>query len=448
MRSSLFFALFALLFSGCGGDKKSDTAIVPLYADTDRRAVAAYWSAPGRYVVAPLPADQERANITVAGSIWVKAFLEYVADKKAKGEDASADEAWFNAKLALDKATIKGEAIDIKVPPMPAAIKDALADPPPFYERVKPVQYTVTFAKEDAPAPFVYTDAIPFLDRKAYFASYRSPNGVVRYGRKLSEITGEEKKRIDALFAKAGRDPFERNVLQAVSRFEGGFEAVNTYDTGWVSVGFIQFITALNGDGSLSGVLARHKTDDQADFEKTFRRFGIDVDTSGAKPILVAIDPTTGDEKRGEAAVRAVIDDKRLTAVFERAGGTDAFRLAQVHVARDQYWPGDDTFTVAILPATAPPATNAAPVTTPPAAPATLTFKVSDIIKSEAGMATLMDRKVNRGNIRPLGPAVEKLMREKKLTKIDEIATHERAIIEAMKYRGEFLADKTLTQPK
>ena len=37
--------------------------------------------------------------------------------------------------------------------------------------------------------------------------------------------------------------------------------------------------------------------------------------------------------------------DKRLTAVFERAGMREGFRRAQVEIARERYWPGDDRVT-------------------------------------------------------------------------------------------------------
>lgn len=150
----------------------------------------------------------------------------------------------------------------------------------------------------------------------------------------------------------------------------GGFESVNTYDTGFDSIGFIQFITGEDGHGSLLEVLAREKAEQQKAYDADFRRFGVDVDAAGT---LVAIDPASGAELSGAAAVLRVIEDKRLTAVFQRAGRrSQAFRVAQIEVAKSHYWPADDPLVVTV---------NGQ----------TVTGRVSDVIRSEAGMATLFD---------------------------------------------------------
>jgi predicted NAD/FAD-binding protein len=99
-----------------------------------------------------------------------------------------------------------------------------------------------------------------------------------------------------------------------------------------------------------------------------------------------------------------------------------------VQVARDRYWPADDPITVTV---------NGT----------TLTGKVADVVRSEAGLATLFDRKVNRGNIRPFEDVVGKLMAERVLTALADAAPYEREIVAAMKYRRDFLADTTLAQP-
>ena len=67
--------------------------------------------------------------------------------------------------------------------------------------------------------------------------------------------------RLKALFAAAGFTGSEQRVMKAVSRLEGGFDSVNTYDTGFVSIGFIQFITEGEGKGSLLEVLQQEKAD-------------------------------------------------------------------------------------------------------------------------------------------------------------------------------------------
>ena len=243
-----------------------------------------------------------------------------------------------------------------------------------------------------------------------------------------------------------------------------------------MSVGLIQFIFARDGDGSLSAVLAQMKNSDPAAFQADFHRFGVEV---GTDTVVSVIDPTAATEKHGADAVQAVINDKRLTAVFERAGGHNAFRRAQVLVARERYWAGDDPVTVprttvyeqhgdqttpstlgvffgvpgAIPEVLAAQAKAADAQKTDPKyrvwteAAAPLTAKVSDVIKSEAGLATLMDRKVNRGNIRGLNEAIAEVLRTHHGQKIDDAIPYEREIIAQMKYRADFLKDTSLTQP-
>lgn len=547
MLRCLLLGIWVVLGVGCGGPRADAVTDEPLFTDEERRAVAAYWSGPARYVVepspdvwptwqgqtwikaaqrrlggarrqqlaawlgrrqayeawvlgnkqggappapGPLPEDcpvpptsvnaGSRVNITVGGSTWHHGYAALVAERRGtvSGQPPAlpeiADwETWMARRITWDKSGVDGGPACPPPGPMPASLKQALGEPPPLFVRVRPTRYTVTFAPEDAPAPFVYTDTIPFGDRYAY---YRSSNGVVRYGQPIKNYGGADKARIDQLFARAGRDTFERNVLQAVSRFEGGFEAVNTYDTGFLSVGFIQFITARNGDGSLAAVLQRHKTDNPDDFQATFRRFGVDVTVDG---LIAVLDPATGNELRGASAVQKIIDDKRLTAVFERAGHTDGFRLAQVLIARSRYWPGDDPVTVPLATVYEQPDAQSMPVVsgvfygaTAPAAQETaaaarqverqtsnpayrswvetriLSARVSDLVRSEAGMATLMDRKVHRGNIRAINEVAATLMREHKLANIEDLARHERALVAAMKHRGDFLSDSILGQPK
>ena len=352
---------------------------------------------------------------------------------------------------------------------------------PVFTKSCSPRNTLSRLRSTDAPAPFVYTDNLNFTGPKPYYAYYRSTTGVRKFGKRLAAMSGPEKEDVAALFAGVASSPFEQHVLGAVSALEGGFDAVNTYDTGWVSIGFIQFITAREGTGSLSSVLARHKQTDPADFAQTFHRFGIEVD---ANHLLTVCDPAKpGTKVHGKEAVDAVIHDKRLTAVWERAGSLPGFRKAQVMVARQQYWPGDDTVTVVAYTLNEQGAGAAAPTVkgvyhtpvNPTATPlppdaqalfalvpekqkadpsyrlfftsAFLTAKVSDLVKSEAGMATLMDRKVNRGSLGPISDVAAKIMQDYKLTSIMDVARYEKSLIEGMKYRANYLTNPDLTQP-
>ena len=233
---------------------------------------------------------------------------------------------------------------------------------------------------------------------------------------------------LDGLMRAAGLTPFEAHVVGAVSRLEGGFDAVNTYDTGFVSVGFIQFITAAGGDGSLASVLAAEKANAPTDFARDFHVRGIDVTPGGLYAVL---DPATGAELTGPEAVQKTIHDPRLVAAFQAAGRSSrAFRVAQIGAAKRGYYPADDPITVTLP------------------SGSTLTGRVGDILHSEAGMATAFDRKVNTGHAAPeVAAAVAAVMAAHGLTTLSDVALYEREVVIALKYRTDFLADQTLTQP-
>ena len=472
--------LMVLLAAGLMACKRqpAPAPFAPCFTDDERKAVTAYWNAPRRYVAEPSPdpKDANRVNITVAGSAWQSKFNALVATRPRGDAEVATWQAFLDARRANDMAVAGGVATlaDLPAPlPLPPALQAALGDPPRFYEVVHPIRYTVTFAPGDDPAgPFVYTDNISFMARKAYFPSYRQTVGVIKPGKPVRTLAGDDRARVDALFAQVAKSETERHVLQAVSALEGGFESINTYDTGYVSVGLIQFIFARDGNGSLSSVLARMKADTPDAFQTDFRRFGIDV-VPGQSVVCFA--PALNAELHGADAVQGIINDKRLTAVFERAGLRDPFRRAQVLVARSQYWPGDDAVTVTqtvvteqvgtsapvvrgVYFGTLPPdmvallAQGAARQQTDPAykmtgQATTLSARVGDLIHSEAGLATLMDRKVNTGNLRLLNTVAADALARHKLTRLADLAPYEREIVDAMRYRTDFRKDATLTQP-
>jgi len=422
-----------------------------LFSDKERARSVAYWNAPGRYRIEARAEAAKNGHwvvrLTPAASLW---FYNYTRARGAAktpptettvtpaSPQATVWETWITAKYAHDSwlaqtaaaaanspitnaSTGSSPVPVVPAPPLPGLIPldllAAVGNPPPFVAAVAPRRYTVTF---DDGTAISYTDHVNVRPRYAY---YRFDQGVMHAGVALRTIPEEELNRI---FAASGMTPFEQHVVKAVSRLEGGFASVNTYDTGYLSVGFIQFATLSAGSGSLGSVLKREKLDRYVDFNEDFRRYGIDVNDAGA---LVVVDPATGAELAGPEAVLKIIDDKRLTAVFQRAGAnSQAFRAAQVLVARQQYYPADMPLSVTI-------------------GGRTISGKVADVIKSEAGMATLFDRKVNTGNIRALSGVVAQVMQERGLTKLEEAAAFERQIVRALKYRVDFLADKTLTQP-
>ncbi len=394
----------------------------PLWTDAERAACVTFWGRPGRVRVtfaAP------RASLTPDASLWFHDFNR--ALKTAPPAEAAAWRAWTDAKFAHDRweaAQAAGAAPTDPEPPAPGLAPDALlraaGDPPPLSAAVVPRRYVISLG--DGP-PLAYTAPIPISPR---YPSYRFAEGVISGGASLKDMPAGA---LDALMRDAGLTPFEAHVVGAVSRLEGGFDAVNTYDTGYVSVGFIQFITAVGGDGSLASVLATEKTNAPADFARDFHVRGIDVTPLG---IYAALDPATGAELTGPEAVQKTIRDPRLVAVFQAAGrSSTAFRVAQIQAAKRIYYPAADPITVTLP------------------SGAALTGRVGDVLRSEAGMATAFDRKVNTGHAAPeVAAAAASVMATHGLTTLADLAPYEREVIAALKYRADFLTDKSLGQPQ
>jgi hypothetical protein len=440
----------------------------PMFTATERQAIHDYWAQPGRYQVVP-PKDFGKVGLwqvrlTVAGSTWLWTFnrargvaMKPTSDITGKEERDKAWDTWIGAKFDYDRwqagqvaaaanalVGSKPTTVDTSVPqseppipdPMPEDMltfvqqpytsvangvptqNPAPGNPPAFAEAVVPMEHRVIF---DDGMALTYQDNVKMRARYPY---YRFDQGVMAAGKKVSSYSAKE---LDDLLNLAGVTQSEAKVMKAVSILEGGFDSVNTYDTGYVSVGFIQFASLKDGAGSLGKVLLDYKIQDHVGFQTNFRRFGLDVTPQGS---LVALDWETGYEAQGPEANRRIIDDKRLIAVFQRAGlKSPSFNASQIRTAKSQYYPADDVIDIGIL-------------------GVSQTGKISQFIKSEAGMATLMDRKVNSGSFGPLVIILQKLALEKNLRNFDDFAKYERQIVTELKYRKDYLADKTLSQPK
>lgn len=433
-----------------------------LFLDSERVSVVGYWNEPGRYVMGMRVGEKDGpllVRLLPEASVWLRAYnnaarpgsqgsTEKRATPLLDTETSRKWEAWVRAKLAYDSwlAQQTADAANSKLgvvaaapvtPAVPASVASttptnvtppppgiipvdlhaAVGNPPPFYAAVLPRTYMVTF---DDGQIITYSDNIALGNSRN--PSYRFAQGVRSFGIRLRNWQPKE---LDDLFAQVGLTPFEQKVMKAVSVLEGGFDSINTYDTGFVSVGFIQFASLGDGAGSLGAVLKQEKQTLPADFERDFRRFGVDVDAQGT---LVVLDPQTGAELRGAQANRMIIDDKRLIAVFERAGRTRAFQTAQIQIAKQNYYPADDTITIL-------------------SDGKEVVLKVSDVIRSEAGMATLFDRKVNTGTISLLGTVVTRFMSERGFTRWEQVLPYERELIPLLRWRTDFLADATLSSP-
>lgn len=460
MRTALLFAFAAIAAFGASRN----------FEPAEIEKVLAYWNEPGRYTV-DVPPDfmtkgMWQCRQTVEGSKWLWNYNRIRGQGKAGQpvgkSQIAADrvpvlEKWIQARIAHDfeQASLSAEAYNAYVADVmghgrdrgsktsraggrnsraddsgpnfqwadfgqetPPELVKLLGEPPRFAEAVRPLSYSVRFADG---LEIAYTDNVKLGARSV---AYRWSNGVMSGGRKLKDWDENE---LIGQFTAAGLSESEFKVMSAVSRLEGGFDAVNTYDTGFVSIGFIQFASLSEGRGSLGRMLLRYKLAEPAAFQRDFRAYGVDVDADG---FLCVLDLVTGEERRGAGANTAIIEDKRLTAVFQRAGRTSQeFRVAQIRSAYEDYFPASIQIQLTLN-------GKATKLT------------IGQIVKSEAGLATLMDRKVHFGNIEPLTQVLQGLVGKYSISSLDDLAKYEREFITALKHRRDFLAELSLSQPK
>ena len=119
-----------------------------------------------------------------------------------------------------------------------------------------------------------------------------------------------------------------KKILKTISRFEGGFTAVNTWDRAVLTWGMVQWTGGDHSDLTQALTIIK-KTDPEA-FERRFQKYGIDVDKN-----QLVITPAAGSEIRGGAAAQAVQASPQLTAVVSAAGLDPAIQLGELKAANE-----------------------------------------------------------------------------------------------------------------
>lgn len=416
------------------------------FSNEEISALRKYWSAKDRYTVEK-PREWEKrglfqVRLTPEGSEFLWKLARFRGVKKpvpgqlppAPNAEQAPWDVWIEAKYALDAANAQIQAAEsnrkaipdfagpvfvapIDPGPAPQGLVDALGEPPTFVNVVEPKLHRTRFDRD-----FV-VELQDNPDMRPMYAYYRFRDGVMHGGESVRRLPQDE---VLKLFLDAGLTDVEQRVMAAVSMLEGGFESINTYDTGFVSVGLIQFASLREGGGSLGRLLQRYKNANPRAFQRDFRQFGLDV-CPNAK--LCVLDSESGRCASGPDANQILIRDKRLVSVFYRAGKLSReFRIAQIQSAKQDYYPGAEPVTISI-------------------GGTTIQCKVADIIKSEAGLATLMDRKVNTGSLDPLSLVLVSIASAKQVQTAEQLAAFEPEIVAAMRYRKDYLKDPTLSQP-
>jgi hypothetical protein len=404
-----------------------------VWTDAERKEIQKYWMTQGRYNAVSQPTYVVR--LTTDGSLWLWEYNRKRGKSKgppsqvptAANEEEAAWEKWIDTKVAFDRYNAGVEAarrsntsyaaVVVSDPGRaPLDLVEKFGEPPRFANAVQPINHTVRF--DDV--TLNYQDNVDMRPRYAY---YRFEDGVMAAGTRMKSLPSSE---VDSVLVAAGITESEARVLKAVSLLEGGFDSVNTYDTGFVSVGFIQFASLKDGSHSLGQTLLQYKRDDPAAFADDFRRFGVEVDANGN---MIALDATCLVERVGADANRQIIRDKWLIGAFQRAGQRTPYRLAQLRVAKRMYWPLGDSVTVKF-------------------GGKDTTFTLGQIFRSEAGTAVLLDRKVNTGGYGPLRDVLQAAIEAKGLRTLEDLQRYEALFVECLWYRYNPSKDDTLAKPK
>ena len=172
-----------------------------------------------------------------------------------------------------------------------------------------------------------------------------------------------------------GVSPSRLRVMEAVSSNEGKLEAINTWDSAFLTFGCFQWtVGTADGDGELPAMIDRLKQRSPQVFQKYFGQFGLGVQLSPARPDTLR----RGFFTLNGTALKTPQQKEKLRSLdwayrFWLSGQDDTVRLAEVDHAMDRV----DLFF---------------------RCPACLinTRFVGDYVSSEYGVALLLDQHVNR----------------------------------------------------
>lgn len=236
---------------------------------------------------------------------------------------------------------------------------------------------------------------------------YPSPNQVnprgVSYAGKSSF---DENKN---MFLDICQEPFYADILKYISKNEGCFDAVNSYDKAIFSFGFIQFTGAVASGSMLTRVLARLKERDEDVFNECFIQYGMDIQSFGTPIFQVE---TNGGTKEGDAAYLEVANDLRLTGAFIASAFRPTMICVQVEIALEEYVfkAVSSSVMISIF-------GNA--------------YSLNQIMSTEGGIAFRVDLAVNRGlsgSLAVLKKAIEQVLSESGSSDISSL--DERNIVE------------------
>jgi peptidoglycan endopeptidase LytF len=151
------------------------------------------------------------------------------------------------------------------------------------------------------------------------------PNGIGYSGQSSMALNVDD-------IASVGLNAQQAAALQYVSTHEGRFDAINSYDKGIFSYGFIQFVGASASGGSLNRLLASMKANAPDSFANIFQCVGIDSEAG-----VTTVMNDQGYQLRGDDAWMYIQRDLPLYGAFVQAGFDPALNLEQLRMANALY---------------------------------------------------------------------------------------------------------------
>lgn len=403
-----------------------------LFTPAQEAAIDAFWQEKGRYMQKDAaPTAPYQVAQSAAGSQWLlhyfktrdpNAIILPTKNPEPRTKEHVEWDKWITSQYQADhhqaayqafiqnqyRKGFNGPWLPISRKPVPASLASLAGEPPRFATIYRPQEYKIQYPDFQ----WRITDGANVRDLYPYLRSIR---GIAYAGESVSQST------LTRLAKEAGLSNKELQVMSAVSQLEGGFGSVNTYDSGYLSVGFIQFASLETGSGSLGRLLSHFKVKSPEGFRKHFSRYGVEVTPDA---ILVVYDSVQHRELMGDDAVRAVIRNKRLTSVFARAGEmSSTYQALQLQLAKQMYYPAGKSVQITL-------------------GGKTHQVQVNDFIRTSQGLAILMDRMVNLGNIGNLQSTVQEFIDRNRLTSLAQLKNSEDLLIGGLVHRDDMVASR------
>ncbi len=265
---------------------------------------------------------------------------------------------------------------------------------------INPNDVTYKLLREHTTYDITYKDHRGNLEKVSFSNFVRSNYSVYPYGVSYSGTVIHD---IPASYYESvGLSRQLAEALEFVSKNEGKFDAINSYDKAAFSFGFIQF-AGQTGGGTFPHMMALIKDRNPSLFEEAFGRFGIDVEYTYRNdrydPASMVVFTPDGKRYEGTDAEKYIRSDKVLHGVFVRAG-------QNIEVAKLQVLAAVQEYVKPALRAKISLNANGLDVNREP---------VTDFINSAGGITVLIDLAVNQGltgALRIFAPAMEQVMKQ------------------------------------